>query len=296
MGWSERALTFDCCGDQLVGVLCEPTEPAALGIVLLVGGPQYRAGSHRQYTELARALAGCGFTVLRFDFRGMGDSEGQPRDFEDGLEDDIATAVGVLMASAPRLGQVALWGLCGGANAALMYLASRDDRRIAGVALANPWIRTETGQAKTQIRHYYAGMLRDPKAWRRMLTGGIRLRSILEFGGKLGRAIAPRAAQLGRGGGPALPYHEAMALGWVRCPGRPLLLLSENDLTAREFEQHVRADAQWQRAFARVPAERVTLRGADHTCSSPGAMSDLIRTCVDWARSLLPVGGDRACR
>ena len=283
LDWSERALTFECGSEQLVGVLSDPAKPGPLGIVLLVGGPQYRVGSHRQYTDLARGMASSGLTVLRFDFRGMGDSEGQPRDFDDGLDDDIGAAVDALLANAPQLRQVALWGLCGGANAALMYLASRNDPRIAGVALANPWIRTDIGQAQTQVKHYYAGMLRDPQAWRRLLTGGIRWQSITEFAAKLGRALRPRAQAAA---GASLSYHEAMAQGWMRCPGSPLLLLSESDLTAREFEQHVRADVQWQQAFARLPPQTITLQGADHTCSSPQAMSELIGACVAWARSL----------
>lgn len=296
-GWTERALTFDCRGDQLVGVLCEPGKPGPLGIVLLVGGPQYRAGSHRQYAELARGLAAHGFAALRFDFRGMGDSEGLPRDFEDGLDDDIDVAVAAMMANAPHLRQVALWGLCGGANAALMYLAGRRDSRIAGVALANPWIRTVAGQAKTQVKHYYANMLRDPKAWRRLLTGRIGWGSIAEFGVKVSRALSARHDRA-QAAGPALRYDEAMALGWQQCPSRPLLLLSEHDLTAREFEQYVKADAGWQRSFTCLPGQVVVLRGADHTCSSPRAMADLLDHCRTWGQALAAplAGGDPECR
>jgi alpha/beta superfamily hydrolase len=49
-------------------------------VLVIVGGPQYRAGSHRQFTLLARSLAEQGFAVLRFDYRGMGDSTGAMRD------------------------------------------------------------------------------------------------------------------------------------------------------------------------------------------------------------------------
>ena len=48
----------------------------------MVGGPQYRVGSHRQFTLMARAFAAAGYPVLRFDYRGIGDSEGESRGFE----------------------------------------------------------------------------------------------------------------------------------------------------------------------------------------------------------------------
>jgi len=39
-------------------------------------------GSHRQFVQLARRLAKQGYPTLRFDYRGMGDSEGVYRSFE----------------------------------------------------------------------------------------------------------------------------------------------------------------------------------------------------------------------
>ena len=82
MNYTEEAVTFPCEGQALVGVLAKPESPQDIGVVVIVGGPQYRAGSHRQFVLLSRALAVAGFAVLRFDYRGMGDSEGEQRDFE----------------------------------------------------------------------------------------------------------------------------------------------------------------------------------------------------------------------
>lgn len=58
----ESTLSFDCQGERLVGILAEPVtgEPAEVGVVIVVGGPQYRAGSHRQFTLLARHFAAHG--------------------------------------------------------------------------------------------------------------------------------------------------------------------------------------------------------------------------------------------
>ena len=45
---------------------------ASRGMLIVVGGPQYRAGSHRQFTLLARDVAATGVPTMRFDYRGMG--------------------------------------------------------------------------------------------------------------------------------------------------------------------------------------------------------------------------------
>src|SRR5215471_15952260 len=67
---------------DLIGLLHMPDPSPSLGVVIVVGGPQYRAGSHRQFVLLARDLASNGAAVLRFDCRGMGDSGGNFPGFE----------------------------------------------------------------------------------------------------------------------------------------------------------------------------------------------------------------------
>ncbi|MEO6566032.1 MAG: alpha/beta fold hydrolase, partial [Casimicrobiaceae bacterium] len=81
--------------------------------MIVVGGPQYRVGSHRQFALLARALARVGIPALRFDYRGMGDSEGDRRSFDE-IDADIAAAIDTLCREA-HLARVVLWGLCDGA-------------------------------------------------------------------------------------------------------------------------------------------------------------------------------------
>src|SRR5262249_34163772 len=134
----EDAVSFRVAGDRVLGVLHHARQPAACGVLLLVGGPQYRVGSHRQFVLLARHLAAAGVPVLRFDYRGMGDSEGGAVSF-DGADADIAAAIDEFSRRVPALRRVALWGLCDAASAALMY-AFRDSR-VSGLVLLNPWVR-----------------------------------------------------------------------------------------------------------------------------------------------------------
>jgi len=94
MSLREEAITFACAGDSLVGVLAtpEPASQADVAVLIVVGGPQVRAGSHRQFTLLARHLAAAGYAALRFDVRGMGDSTGDLKSFEH-ITPDIGAAI-----------------------------------------------------------------------------------------------------------------------------------------------------------------------------------------------------------
>lgn len=150
MDIEERVVTFACQGDSLYGVMHLPTTPGTRAVLVVVGGPQYRAGSHRQFTLLARSLAMNGIAAMRFDYRGMGDSEGVERAFGD-VEDDIKAAIDALMVAMPGVREVVLWGLCDGASAAMMYAPL--DARVSGVVLLNPWIRTPDSIARTTLRH-----------------------------------------------------------------------------------------------------------------------------------------------
>jgi exosortase A-associated hydrolase 1 len=133
-GHHEEALAFACQGEQLVGVVSLPAAPASgalgdLALLVVVGGPQVRAGSHRQFTQLCRAVAEAGVPALRFDVRGMGDSTGPLRSFEH-IGDDISAALDALQARLPGVRRVVLWGLCDGASAALMHVHSHRDARV----------------------------------------------------------------------------------------------------------------------------------------------------------------------
>src|SRR3546814_7425846 len=86
---AERAVSFPCAEAELVGILHLPAAAARRGVLIVVGGPQYRAGSHRQFLLIARRLAEQGYPVLRFDHRGIGDSDGPYLGFE-ALDADIS--------------------------------------------------------------------------------------------------------------------------------------------------------------------------------------------------------------
>ena len=276
---AERALTFDCRGDALLGILSEPAAPCGTGVVVVVGGPQYRAGSHRQFVLLARALARQGFAVLRFDVRGMGDSAGAPRDFE-GLGDDIAAAVATLMQQVPAVQQVALWGLCDGASAALLHIDAARDPRVSGLVLLNPWVRSPESLARVQLRHYYWQRLAQRAFWTKLLSGGVGQAAWRDLLANLRarRAAAPRAVQLS--------YQHRMARGWASFGGDILLVLSGNDFTAKEFIDTTQGDPAWAAALRHPRLQRHDLPEADHTFTARAWHTRVEEVTIAWLQAV----------
>jgi uncharacterized protein len=275
---SEQALVFHCGGESLLGVLSPAAVASEVGVVIIVGGPQYRAGAHRQFVALARALAAAGTPVLRFDYRGMGDSSGALRDFEQAGA-DIDAAVTALQSARPEVRRVVLWGLCDGAAAALLYLHDRTDPRVAGLALLNPWVRSQASLAKTHVKHYYLQRLREREFWLKLASGQVAVSAVT---GLLANLRAAFGSRRGAQSGAQAPFQTRMARAWSAYAGPVLLMLSEHDYTAREFCEFTAADAEWQRALQRHEPTRVQVEGADHTCSQPGAQRAVESATASW--------------
>ena len=272
---TEEAIFFDCQGERLLGILHHARAPICeIGVVLVVGGPQYRVGSHRQFVLLARALASTGIAVFRFDFRGMGDSSGEPRDFEH-ISDDIRSALNTFTAKVSGLRGAVLWGLCDAATANAFYALG--DERVVGQIALNPWVRTSEGEAQAFIKHYYLKRVLSRDFWRKVFRMRFdALTALGDFFSKLGdsRAKSMQSA------GDDLPLPERLRVSQIGFGKPTLLILSGQDLTAREYEDRVAEAPGWQDW---VRSEYVTLHRlaeADHTFSR-AAWRDQV---ADWSR------------
>ncbi len=282
----ERICTVGCEGLRLPGVLSLPaTRTPRLGVIVLVGGPQYRIGAHRFFVSLARRLAGQGAAVLRFDHRGMGDAPGEAAGFEH-LDPEIDAAIAALKQSCPELQQVLLWGLCDGASAALLH-ARRGDGRVAGLLLANPWVRNAQSLAQARTRHYYPGRLASGDFWRRLLSGQVRWSSLRTALDAVGRSMAA--------GTPSDDFRAGMREGLARFQGPVLCLLSGADLTAQEFFETLREPA-WAALGGRPGLRLQWLDGADHTFSDPEHRAAALALSSQWLQGFLaPEAAAREC-
>lgn len=272
----ELALRFSCGEEKLIGILSLPCRPGPRGVLMITGGPQYRAGSHRQFTLLARVLAAQGFPVLRFDYRGMGDSEGEARDYWS-IASDIDGALAQFFHGVPALREVVLWGLCDGATAAARHAAS--DARIKGLVLLNPWVRSPASLARTTLRHYYLRRLGQRDFWRQLAGGGLQLAASLASLASL-RTTAAHAAAAGAELPQADLYHAL-----CQFHGKVLLILSGEDLGAREWDELIKTSSDWRTLASCAPWTTVHIAGANHTFASAAWRAQVEQHCLEWIAS-----------
>lgn len=275
---TEQPLFFDCAGDALLGVLHHPVRASLdVGLLLVVGGPQYRVGSHRQFVLLARALTASGIPVFRFDYRGMGDSAGDPRGFEE-IADDIRAAMDCFSEHRPGLRGVVLWGLCDAATANAFYATS--DSRVLGQIALNPWVRTSGGEAQAFIRHYYLQRLISRAFWHKVFSGRWPMvQAMRDFFRKLGHSREMPAHAQG-GNRAALP--ERMFAAQQAASGPTLVILSGQDLTAREYDDRVSESPAWSAWMASPKVTLCRLEAADHTFSRAVWRDQVAEWSRDW--------------
>ena len=275
----EEVVHFPCGSVRLWGIVSRPGPSIAASetaVLIVVGGPQYRVGSHRQFVLLARALAAAGHPTLRFDYTGMGDSDGPLRTFEQ-AGPDLHAALNALADACPGARRIVVWGLCDAASAALMFAG--DDPRVVGIVAANPWARSAATLAATHLKHYYAARLLQPEFWRKLAHGGLR------WGESLRSLRASLAARMARSTADAdrhVAFQVAMAAGLKQLQGRLLLILSGNDLTAREFVEYTASSSAWRGLLQGPKVTRMDLPEADHTFSQRPWLDRVSAESIAW--------------
>ena len=259
----EQAVTFPCADGRLVGVIHAP-ENARTGMVMVSGGDQYRVGSHRVFVELARALAGAGVAVMRFDHRGIGDTGGDYHGFEY-LHEDIRAAIAELKRACPALERIVIGGLCDGASAAL--IAAEKLSGVDELVLINPWVHTSDLEARTRLINYYASRLKSRDFWGKFFRGQIKIsESWRSLTGYL-KMFLRSAFSWGSSNTDPQSYVRRMLSGARGFDGPLYIVLSGQDLVAQQFQQLATIDRSWK-ALMEKPGVRVAkIPGADHTFS-----------------------------
>lgn len=147
MKLEQRALRFTSGGNALIGIVDVPERPLVRGLLVLADSRQYRTGSHRQFTLLARLLAGRGVAVMRFDRSGAGDSEGRDGSTDDNA--DLAAAMKEFFTHVPEMKESVILAAGDATRSAALYAAG--DARVTGLALFNPELPAPEAESASEV-------------------------------------------------------------------------------------------------------------------------------------------------
>ena len=256
---TRRHFTFDCEGSLLIGTIDARTSATA-GLLRVPGGNDLRSGAFAGQAQLAARLAEQGFVVMRFDRRGVGDSEGANGEFRTSGR-DIAAAIAAFRAECPALSRIVGFGNCDGASALMLAGGAGCDALV----LSNPWTFEGTGEDEQEsppevVRDHYRKRLTDPAAIKRLLSGQVSLGKL--FGSLLG-ALRPSA--------PPSSLAQDMATG-IKCfTGDITFLIAARDRTGKAFL------ATWDKADSRI----VTCPDATHAYVEPHARDWLEKQLIE---------------
>jgi pimeloyl-ACP methyl ester carboxylesterase len=280
---TERVIQFGK-SVTLRGTVTEAAPSAGavpVACLLLNAGLVHRVGPNRLHVRLARAFAEAGYTSLRFDLSGRGDSDTR----SDGLPyiesslAEIREAMDYLQASRGAT-RFVLMGICSGAANA--FHAALVDARVAGAVMIDTYAYPTRGY---RLR-YYGRRLLSASSWWNTLTGrnalGRRLR------GRTG-ADEPQDEDLENPFGNAVvPPREAaaQALRTVLDRGTRLLYLFTGSTGAFNYP------GQFRDAFPEVSlGDRVTVLyfpDADHTFTRLHNQQRLVATILRWLTATWP--------
>ncbi|MBI5748695.1 MAG: alpha/beta hydrolase [Nitrospinae bacterium] len=138
----EQRVSFISEGNKLIGIIYIPSgykEGQKLPAVIVTGS--WTTVKEQMAGTYAKKLAAEGFAALVFDFRGFGESGGEPRQYESPQRkiQDIKNAVTFLQ-TLPMIDKNKMGGLGICASSGYMSRAVTEDRRIKTFAAIAPWL------------------------------------------------------------------------------------------------------------------------------------------------------------
>lgn len=298
-------------GLRLFGVLETPSggSPGPLVMVLLSPGVKMRVGPQALYRKLSDAILSQGVSVFRFDYHGLGDSEGtlpeeQMRDVYNHIEsgryvDDTIDAMDWLQ-GAHGVRRFVLAGLCGGAVTGLLA-ADRDSRVEGLLALGMPAVLSANagdasrymtaGQLQASERKYLRRLL-SPQAWLRLITFRVDYRLIWRMGALRARRALGLPARTASAAAPASDNANPLfppAFFAMLSRRRPMLLVFGGaDRLRWEFEEKFLA--RHQETLAGLPGTfevRVVAEG-NHVLTLREWQREMLDAATAWLRSHFP--------
>jgi uncharacterized protein len=308
-------------GLRLFGMLHQPAVPreGAETVLILSPGVKMRVAPHRLYNKLAERFVAMGYPVLRFDFHGLGDSEGAApetllADFYGATQ--LGRYVGDTLAAMDWMqrtygtSRFIAAGLCGGALTGLLT-AAHDPRIVALCAISIPVIldgsdrdpaRYMTAAQLTATRTGYLRKLRvaEWRSWVRLLTFRSDFRMIARALFKPIQARIRRSKSTPENARAAVqpdntnPLFAPAFHSMVATSRHVLLVFAESDRLFWEFEDKflrrhgpsLEPHATWYRVHVTPQA--------NHIFSSSQWQEDLFEQCCGWLEERAAITEQRA--
>lgn len=194
----EQAVVFGA-SSHLCGVLCEPERPVpgAPAVLLWNVGIHHKVGAYRIWVDLARALATEGYTSLRFDLSGLGDSETGRGGVEDPLHREDLDDAMAFVTRRTGITKFVPMGFCSGVDQ-LHSLGLRDER-VVGMAYIEAWVWSTPGQRLRQPLRYLRGTFWDRRIERLRERGAVGILKRLIGGREENLAVHPGKAEAAAG-------------------------------------------------------------------------------------------------
>jgi uncharacterized protein len=136
---TREAITIEHKGDKIFGILHRPINAIKSPAILFCQGFEgSKTGKLNIYVLLAQELTKRGFTVLRFDYRGTGDSEGDSKtlSFQDKVDDAIRLLE--FMAEDPLIDSARIGIFGRSLGGAIALLAGKSYQKIKSFVLWAP--------------------------------------------------------------------------------------------------------------------------------------------------------------
>ncbi len=272
----EEPVQFICNNKRLYGILHIPDSivtPATI-MIILTGGPQVRTGGHRLYVQLSRFLCEHNIATFRFDYEGSGDSEGDFVGFQH-AGPSLAAAIHFLHNKFKDELKVIIWSLCDGAAAAALYAAANQED-IRGLVLCNPFVITEQGAARSNIKHYYSRRFFDKDFLRKLICLRLNFKQTIKSLSQ--NIIDANFFRTNRSGvlitnKKTLPVLVFDSLRTFKKPIR--IILSTDDIVAANFQDELKTNKAIKNDYKNHKIINYFIKGADHTFIDPSSKKKL---------------------
>ncbi|MEW8300686.1 MAG: alpha/beta hydrolase [Candidatus Thiodiazotropha sp.] len=276
-------------------------------ILLLSPGVKMRVAPHRLYNKMADEFVNQGYVVARFDFSGLGDSEGE---IEEDLLADFYNTVQFgryvndtvdAMDWAERKykkNRFILAGLCGGAITGL--LAGQVDERVEALLSLNiPVILDGSNQDKTKyltegqldrLKTNYLKRLFDLKSWLRLLTFKSDYKLLFKSLIRKNKKRDSEKQQDNAVDSNVNPLFEPAFMDWIDRSKKMLLIFSGSDRLTWEYNEKFATPNKDKLDAINGGFEVHVVDEANHIFSYKSWYEEMMKLSLQWLKNDYKLG------